>query len=294
MTTQGDRSRRRGERIWTSARAEARYRWPLMLALLGLLVSTVAGELEAADEAYVIGPEDVLEVQVWDNKDLNQVTFVRPDGRTSLPLVGEIQAAGRTVKQLQDELVEIYAKTVKQPVVTVIVRQINSRPVHFVGGFGRPGIVQLTRELSLMEAVAVVGGLTAGADAENGYVVRGDKRIPVDFNKLLQKGDLNQNLKLQPGDSVVAPVADLVFIQGEVRRPGAVKYTSDLTIVTAITQAGGPTPLAATGRVELLRGEGEKRSRIRVDLEKMLRSPEENPDLRLRANDIIFVPQRLF
>jgi polysaccharide export outer membrane protein len=179
-------------------------------------------------------------------------------------------------------------------VVTVIVREIRSRPVHFVGGFGRPGIVQLTRDLSLMEAVALVGGLTPTADSENAYVIRGNQRIPVDFERLVKKGDLNQNIKLIPGDSVVAPIADLIYVQGEVRSPGAFKYTSDMTIAKVITQAGGTTPLAAPGRVDLLRGEDEKRVRMRVDLDKIMRAPESNPDLKLRPNDIIFVPQRLF
>src|SRR5262245_47708948 len=230
---------------------------------------------------YIVGPEDVLEVQVWDNKDLNHTGFVRPDGKTSLPLVGEIQAAGKTVQQLQDDLAAIYSKTIKQPVVTVIVKEIRSRPVHFVGGFGKPGIVQLTRDLNLLEAVALVGGLLPTADAENSYILRDGQRIPVDFDKLVKRGDLSQNIQLRSGDSVVAPIADLVYVQGEVKSPGPIKYTSELTIAKAITQAGGTTPLAAPGRVDLLRGDDEKKVRVRVDLDKIMRSPESNPDMRL-------------
>ena len=100
------------------------------------------------DRDYIIGPEDLLEIQVWGNKDLNQMVFVRPDGRTSLPLVGEIGVAGKTVQQLQDHLTNVYEKTVKGAVVTVIVKEIRSRPVYFVGGFGKPGVMQLTRELT--------------------------------------------------------------------------------------------------------------------------------------------------
>jgi len=247
-----------------------------------------------AQEPYVIGPEDVLEIQVWDNKDLNQTVFVRPDGKTSLPLLGEIQAAGKTVQKLQDDLVELYSKSVKQPSVTVIVRDIKSRPVYFIGGFSKPGPMQLTRDLSLLQSISLIGGVVPTADAEKGFLLRGDKRIPIDFRKLLDKGDLSQNLKLEPGDSIVVPVADVVYVQGEVRQPGVVKFTSDLTVVKALTQAGGFTPLAASGRVDILRAEGEKKVRIRIDLDKMLRAPEENPDMRLRPDDIIFVPQRFF
>ena len=249
---------------------------------------------QPADKDYIIGPEDILDIQVWGNKDLNQTVFVRPDGRTSLPLVGEIAVAGKTVQQLQDHLGAVYEKTVKGAVVTVIVKEIRSRPVYFVGGFGKPGVMQLTRELSLLQSISIVGGVVPNADAEKGFLLRGDKRIPIDFNRLLQRGDLSQNPKLEPGDSVVVPLADAVYVNGEVKTPGAVKYTGDLTILKALTQVGGLTPLAAGGRVDVLRGTAEKKERIRVDVDKMMRSPDENPDIRLQPNDIIFVPQRLF
>lgn len=267
---------------------------PFLLALSLLTLPFRAGSAMAAEEAFVIGPEDVLDIQVWDNKDLNQVTFVRPDGKISLPLVGEIQAAGKTVQGLSADLVAAYGKTVKEPAVTVIVRDIKSRPVYFIGGFGKPGPLQLTRDLNMLQALGIIGGVATGADAEKGYLLRGDTRVPLDFDKLLKKGDLSQNLKLEPGDTVVAPIADVVYIQGEVRAPGVVKYTTDLTVVKAITLTGGVTQMAASGRVDLVRTEGEKRVRIRIDLDKMLRAPEENPDMRLRPDDIIFVPQRLF
>jgi polysaccharide export outer membrane protein len=272
--------------------------WPTLLAavlvLSPLSVLAQAPPPQQQDKDYVIGPEDILDIQVWGNKDLNQVVFVRPDGRTSLPLVGEIGVSGKTVQQLQDHLTNVYEKTVKGAVVTVIVKEIRSRPVYFVGGFGKPGVMQLTRELTLLQAISVVGGVLPNSDAEKGFVLRGDRRIPIDFNRLVQRGDLSQNPRLEPGDSVVVPLADAVYVNGEVKSPGAVKYTGDLTILKALTQVGGLTPLASGGRVDVLRGTAEKKERIRVDVDKMMRSPDENPDIRLQPNDIIFVPQRLF
>jgi polysaccharide export outer membrane protein len=270
-----------------------------------LIVFVVAGPLAraqtqpgqtqpVASRDYIIGPEDVLDVQVWGSKDLNQTVFVRPDGRLSLPLVGEIAVAGKTVQQLQDHLTNVYEKTVKGAIVTVIVKEIKSRPVYFIGGFGRPGVMQLTSELTLLQAISINGGVLPTADGEKGFLLRGDKRIPIDFNRLVQRGDMSQNPKLEPGDSVVVPLADAVYVNGEVKRPGAVKYTGDLTVLKAITQAGGLTPLAAPGRVDILRGGAEKKERIRIDVDQIMRSPDGNPDIRLQPNDIIFVPQRLF
>src|SRR6185503_9704903 len=271
-----------------------------LLSVLAVVLSfpwLTAGQApppQPADKDYIIGPEDVLEIQVWGNKDLNQTVFVRPDGRTSLPLVGEIGVAGKTVQQLQDHLGAVYEKTVKGAVVTVIVKEIRSRPVYFIGGFGKPGVMQLTRELTLLQSISIVGGVVANADAEKGFVLRGDKRIPVDFNRLLQRGDLSQNPKLEPGDSVVVPLADAVYVNGEVKKPGPVKYAGDLTLLKALTQAGGPTPLAAGSRVDIIRGGAEKKDRIRVDVDRIMRSPNGNEDFRLRPNDMITVPQRRF
>ena len=272
-------------------------RWSTVASAIFLLwsasVSPVRGQgTESKD--FIVGTEDILEVQVWDNKDLNQVVFVRPDGKTSLPLAGEIQAAGKTVQELQDYLSAVYSKTVKGAAVTVIIREIRSRPIYFVGGFGKPGAMQLTRDLNLLQAVALVGGVAQGADAEKGFVLRKDKQIPIDFTKLTQKGDLTQNIKLEPGDSIVVPVADIVYVQGEVRAPGGVKYTQDLTLVRAITQAGGLTQMAAGGRVDILRGKGEKKERIRVDVDKMMRAGDGSHDVLMKPDDIILVPQRLF
>ena len=241
---------------------------------------------------YIIGPEDVLDIQVWGSKDLNQTVFVRPDGRLSLPLVGEIAVAGQTVQQLQDHLLAVYQNMVKGAVVTVIVKEIRSRPVYFIGGFSNPGTMQLTRDLTLLQALSVVGGVVPKADGEKGFLLRGVNKIPIDFNRLVQRGDLSQNPRLEPGDSVVVPLADVVYVSGEVRKPGAVKYTGDLTVWKAIVQAGGLTPLAAPGSVDILRGSAEKKEQIRVDLGRIMRSPDENTDVRLQPNDILSIPRR--
>jgi polysaccharide export outer membrane protein len=283
------------------------FQWLLILPAVTLLsVSPVRAQTPqttqappvtqtAEMKAYIVGPEDVLDVQVWDNKDMNQIVFVRPDGKTSLPLVGEIQAAGKTVQELQDYLSAVYSKTVKGAAVTVIIKEIKSRPVYFLGGFGRPGALQLLRsDLTLLQAIALVGGVSPAADLEKGFVLRNQKMIPINFQKLLNKGDLTQDVKLEPGDTVVAPIADVVYLQGEVRAPGAIKFTQDLTVVRAITQGGGLTPMSAGGRVDIIRWKGEKRERIRIDVDKMMRAPDENADVMLKPDDIIFVPQRLF
>lgn len=261
-----------------------------VVALLATLVPTVV----TAETDYRIGPNDVLQVTVWDQKDLDQTVFVRPDGKISLLLVGEIQAGGVTVGDLTSQLTNLYSRTIKNAQVTVSVREIRSRPVFFFGGVAKPGPLQLTQELTLLQALSAAGGLLPTADTESAYVLRGGKRIAIDFHRLVQKGDVSQNIPLQPGDTIVVPVADVVYVHGEVKTPGAVKFTRDLTVLKAIVQAGGFTPLAAPRRVTLLRTEGEKKESVRVNVDEIMSNPGAANDIPLRPNDVITVPQRLF
>jgi polysaccharide export outer membrane protein len=116
--------------------------------------------------------------------------------------MGEIAAGGKTVQQLQDHLSAVYANMVKGAVVTVIVKEIRSRPVYFIGGFGNPGAMQLTRDLTLLQAISVVGGVVPNADGEKGFLLRGNDKIPIDFTRLVQRGDL---IRLQPNDILSVP-----------------------------------------------------------------------------------------
>lgn len=273
--------------VWSRSR-------PYLLGSLaaGLsVVFTVAG-VRADTAEYRIGVDDVLAISVWDNKDVDQTVFVRPDGKISLPLAGEINLRGMTVAELEAKLSELYQRTIKAARVTVIVREIRSRPIFFIGGVSKPGPMQLTQELTLLQAVSLAGGPVPAADLEAAFVLRDNKVISVNFTKLIQKADVSQNIKLQPGDTIVVPLADVVYVQGEIKSPTAVKHTQDLTMLKAIAQAGGFTNLAAGNRTSLVRGEGAKRENLRVNVEDMMKGVA--PDIPLKANDIVIVPQRLF
>ena len=261
------------------------------LALFTLLPVLLA---EADNGKFRIGPEDVLSISVWDNKDVDQIVFVRPDGQISLPLLGEVQAGGLTVEELASKLTEEYGKTIKNPQVTVGVKEIRSRPVFFVGGFGKTGPMQLMQDFTLLQAIALAGGLVPTADLESAFLLRNNKTLPINFVRLVKHGDIGQNIKLEPGDTVVVPVADVVYVQGEVKAPGSLKFSRDLTIVKVIAHAGGFTNLAAPKRVNVLRAEGGKKETLRVNVEDIMRDPSSVPDVPLQPNDIIIVPQRLF
>jgi polysaccharide biosynthesis/export protein len=269
--------------------------WRPLVALLVLATGMALGVGSAtAQSHYRIGPDDILIVTVLDQKDLEQVVTVRPDGRISLPLVGDVEAAGLTVAELSSRLTALYDRTVRGAQVTVGVKEVRSRPVYFAGSVVRPGQLQLTQELTVLQGLSAVGGPALNADLESAFVLRGGQRIPVNLHDVMQRGAVAQNLKLQPFDTVVVPTAGAVYVQGEVKTPGQVKYSKDMTIMTAIAGAGGFTQLASPRRVTVMRGEGGARKEVlRVNVDDIMSDPDAK-DFLLKANDIVIVPQRLF
>jgi polysaccharide export outer membrane protein len=247
-----------------------------------------------AATVYRIGPGDVLSISVWDNRDLDHKVFVRPDGKISLPLLGEVDAEGRTVAELANTLSEMYSKTVKGAQAVVDVLEIRSRAVYFVGGVGRAGPLQLTQDLNLLQAISMAGGLAQGADLAAATLLRGNQVIRVDFVKLLQKEDFTENIMLQPGDTILVPVGAVVYVQGEVRAPQALRFTKGLTMSKVIAQAGGLTPMAAPKRVTLLRSSDGKKQAIEINVADIMEGDPKAPDVPVEPDDIITVPQRLF
>jgi len=194
------------------------------------------------------------------------------------------------VAELATMLTDMYGKTVKGAQVVVDVAEIHSRGIYFVGEVTRPGQLQLLQDLTLLQAIAMVGGLTEGVDLASATVLRGNQVVPVDFVKLVKKGDVNENIRLQPGDTIFVPMAGSVYVQGEVKAPHPIKFAKDLTIVKAIVQAGGFTPMAAPKRVSVLRG-GQA---FDVNVVRIMDGERDARDVPLEPGDIITVPQRLF
>jgi polysaccharide biosynthesis/export protein len=162
-----------------------------------------------APPGYVIGPLDVLEVLFWKDKDLSAEVVVRPDGRISLPLLNEIEAGGLTPEQLRFRVLESARRFIEEPTATVIVKQINSRNVFITGEVQKPGTYPLGGSTSVLQLIAVAGGLTEFAARDEIVVLRTadgkPERHRVNYNAVLKGNDLKQNLQLQTGDTVVVP-----------------------------------------------------------------------------------------
>jgi len=157
---------------------------------------------------YTIGSGDVLNIQVWKEKDLSQTVIVRPDGKISLPLLGEVYVVGKEPSQLEDLIQTRLQSMVVQPRVTVTVTEIHSRMVYITGEITRPGAYPLNTPITVLQLIAQAGGLTQFASKKKIHVLRASGPaggIWVNYKSLLQGSDPNHNLQLNPGDTVVIP-----------------------------------------------------------------------------------------
>ena len=164
----------------------------------------------AAGNDYVIGPEDVLQVTVWKNDTLSRVVPVRPDGKISLPLLHDVQAAGLTSMQLRDKISRALAEFMPNPEVSVIITDVRSFRVSVMGEVQRPGVLLLRSSTTVLEAIAMAGGFRDFASPSKIVVVRKDasgatQKIPFNYNKAVRNGETEDNIYLKTGDVIVVP-----------------------------------------------------------------------------------------
>jgi polysaccharide biosynthesis/export protein len=168
-------------------------------------IAAVKNVSETQTRPYVIGSEDVLAVNVWKEPELSRIVPVRPDGKITLPLVGEVQASGLTPRTLQDSLAAGFKAYVSNPEVTVIVQEVKSLKFNIVGEISRPGSYPLTQPMTVLDGIAVGGGLRDFAKGGRIYVLRNNMRLPFDYKQVIKGKRLSDNVELKPGDTIVIP-----------------------------------------------------------------------------------------
>jgi len=166
-----------------------------------------AGVLAPGD--YTIGPDDVLSIVFWREKDMTTDVTVRPDGKITLPLVNDVTAAGLRPDQLRAIITEESAKFIEDPAVTVIVKKINSRKVFITGQVEKPGLYDLIAPTTVIQFIAIAGGLKEFANRKDIVIMRNEggksATYPFDYEAIVKRTKLDQNILLRPGDTVVVP-----------------------------------------------------------------------------------------
>jgi len=158
-------------------------------------------------EEFVLGIEDKLSVSVWKEPDLNKTVSIRPDGKITFPLVGDVQAAGRAPRQLTEDLTRLLGRFIKEPVVTVVVEEINNFKVFVLGEVNIQGAFNLRRRTRLLEAIALSGGMSKFADKSNVLLLRFEEgketRTRIDYRKVVSGEKPELNVYLKPGDTII-------------------------------------------------------------------------------------------
>jgi polysaccharide biosynthesis/export protein len=170
---------------------------------------TSPAQVPPDSDKYLIGPGDVLFIQVWKEDLLSQTVMVRTDGKISLPLIDEIQAAGLTPLRLKEELTQKLKQFVETPIVTVMVRDAKSFKVYIGGEVKSPGVYTLVEEINLLQFIQLVGGFTPWANQRKILLIRkeGEKetRFTINYKKIISGADLSNNLIIKSGDTIIVP-----------------------------------------------------------------------------------------
>jgi polysaccharide export outer membrane protein len=168
---------------------------------------------------YIIGPEDVLEITVWRNTDLSKVVAVRPDGRISLPLIGDVGAAGRTTAELAGAIAEKLKEFKENPQVSIVVKEVNSYAIYVLGEVTKPGKYPLKSKTTLLQAITLASGFTPAAARSKIVVFRfgeqggKDSKIKASYDDIIMRDESPQNIQLKPGDTIVVPSETMVLIK---------------------------------------------------------------------------------
>ncbi|MGQ0572178.1 MAG: SLBB domain-containing protein [Armatimonadota bacterium] len=267
----------------------------ILVLVLGSLPIQAQGPAD-----YVLGPGDILDIGVLGQSDLTRSVTVRPDGKISLPLIGEVLATGLSPAQLTERLTTALRVYLKEPVVTVTVTQtrVSEALVYLVGEVRNPGSFEMRKGWTVMEAIVQAGGLTDKASLKKSSLIRrvANQTIPLDLDRLVKKGDQSANVVLEGGDVILIPeFLNRVLVMGSVRTTGAFDLREGSRVLDAIVAAGGPSEKAKVGSVGLTRQVGDARVLVAtIDLNKIMKQGDQTQNVLVQHADVLFIPEARF
>jgi polysaccharide export outer membrane protein len=256
-------------------------------SFLGLaLLFSFLPAARAAD--YILGPGDVIKITVYDNDDLLTVARVSDDGYILMPLLGQVKVEGQSVNQAASHIGGLLADGyLVNPQVNIFVQEFRSKKAIVLGLVNKPGLIEMSGPVTLLELISQAGGL-AEDYGETATIKRqgstSNEVILVDLKKLVEGGDLSQNIAIQDGDTVYVGKAGMCYVTGEVKTPNAYKCSDNITVLKMITLAGGFTGKAAKSNVRVVR---------KVNGDDILFEKVEM-DMVLQPDDVIIVPESFF
>jgi polysaccharide export outer membrane protein len=266
-----------------------------------ILLLGVWGQFHAVAQSadYVVGPQDVIAITIWDQLDLSGKFTIEPDGTFAFPLIGRVEAAGKTARDIETALkVRLRDGIFNDPQVSVVVDSYVSQRVFVVGEVRTPGSYPMKGETSLIEALSMAGSPTTEAAREvlivrsKNEASRGKPVLPTEAKDAevvrvdwvaLQQGDLSRNVMLRRGDTIFVPRAESVFVFGQVKSPGQYVVRRGTTVMQLLSLAGGITDRGALNRVKIVRVVNGEKKEIKVKLSDTV-----------EPGDTLVVPERYF
>jgi polysaccharide export outer membrane protein len=250
-------------------------------------------------ERFTLGPGDVLTFSLFDTNETTKAQLtIGPDGRLSFLEAENVMASGLTVDELRAKVDEELGKYYKNPHAIITPVEYRSKKYVVMGAVAKGGVYPMDRPLTLIEAVAKAGGLETGvyqagavelADLSRSFLSRQGQRVSVDFEKLFQRGDISQNIPLEPNDYLYLALssANEIYVLGEVGSPGVLSFAPRSTVISAIASRGGFSPKAYKSKVLVVRGSLTNPQTFVVDTSDILAGKA--PDFKLEQKDIVYV-----
>ncbi|ABQ26544.1 polysaccharide biosynthesis/export family protein [Geotalea uraniireducens] len=282
----------------------------MKLKLITLCLALLIPYIAIAGD-YIIGEGDGLDISVWGVKELNVTVRVRPDGKITIPGLGDVKATGVTPLELQATLGAKFKELVKNPIVTVSVREITNSKVYVFGGGVNSGVYDLNRRTTLLQLLCVIGNSTVSgaanrntsagagakvADYKKAYILRNGKKLKQDFYKLFVDGDVSEDIVIETNDAIFIPqlLEKNIYVLGAVNTPKVIEYREGMTIMEAVLESGGFTKFAKQNDTEILRKDGKKEISISIKAKDLINDGDLEQNVKLKPGDYVVVKEGMF
>jgi len=254
--------------------------------------------LQPGTNSFQLDPGDKLEIEIVGDSGSRDIRQIGPDGKLYYYLLPGIDVWGMTLDEVKAKLESELKQYLTAPIVSIQLRSIDSTRIWVLGRVEKPGIYPIPAPMTLLEAVSLAGGTSSSsisgtteelADLRNSFIMRNGDRLPVNFNRLLQQGDMTQNIYVEPDDLIYFPSAASrdIYVLGAVHQPKAVPRQHD-DLIAAISDAGGPAKDAFLGHVAIVRGSLDSPRIGVVSYQDIIQG--KSPNILLEPHDIVYVP----